>query len=439
MKNEMLSKTDYALSLLMPAILMVMTITHSAVYLYIVLGLALLRITKPLVILPVYFVASLSTEWFGLGTGISSGRYLSIILIVSLIIELFASNKKRTSHNNIILIILFIVYCLFSCLFSVTGNMGTFFVILQGLLILLLFSIRRNDDVSQLTNVFFYTATIVLLGVYVTIFTIGITQFMFTRMGAIDEIETNSNRIAMMMAQIGAIFGYTFFRERFKVKGILSLVLYFATVFVIFITGSRTGVIAVLAPLLIMFLIMQRVKARSIIISGIVLGAALYFSIGYIEEQDFAVMDRMSVQDVVESGGSDRAAAISVMWKHVFPSYPIFGVGLGGDNFNAVARNYGMDHPCHNIVFDSLCQLGIIGFLLFLYVVLFYYRETYRCIAKDKVGLSILGLFLLLTATFNGIGETVYLEKLFWNAVVICVVGNNYTIITTKAQKNGTV
>lgn len=438
MKNEGLSKIDYALSLLMPAILMVMSITHSAIYLYIVLGLALLRITKPIVILPVYFVASLSTEWFGLGTGVSSGRLLSVMLIVSLFIDVLVNKKRRKADNSTLLIIVFSLYCLFSSIFSVTGKMGAFFLILQGLLVLLLFTIRKNDDVSQLANVFFYTAIIVLIGVFVTIATIGLAQFMYARMGAMEEIETNSNRIAMMMAQIGAIFGFTFFREGFSVKGTLSIVLYLATLFVIFLTGSRTGLIAVLFSLFIMFLVMQRAKARSIVIFGFVLGITLYFAFGYMEEQNFAVMERFSLQNVVESGGSDRANAISVMWNEVFPEYPIFGVGLGGENFNEIAKNYGMDHPCHNIFFDSLCQLGIAGFILFFCVVFYFYRATYRCITKDDNDLAILGFFLILTATLNGIGETVYLEKLFWNAVVICVIDNSYIRINTKTQNNGT-
>ena len=439
MKNRGMTIVDFVLSLLMPALLMVMTLTHNEVYLYAVLGLALLRITKPLVIFPVYFVASLSNEWFGLGTGVSAGRYLSVILLLSLIIDLLSKRKKPSVQKELVVLFVFVLYCLFSCFISVTGSFDAFFIAFLGLMVVILFSLRNNNDVQQLFDVMFCTAIVVTVGMLVVISTIGIAQFTLSRMGEIDDIETNSNRIAMMMAQICAIHGTVFYLEGFKTKGILALISYIVTVFIVILTGSRTGLLASTLPLFIVFLLMHRIKTIRVFLYIIVFGVLFYFLSGIIEDLDLVVVDRLSVNDVVDSGGSDRMPAIKVMWKEVFPQYPILGVGLGGANFNAVARQYGIDHPCHNIFFDSLCQLGIIGFLIFLYIVTHYFKTTYRCIKRTNNELCFLGFFLLLTATINGIGETVYIEKIYWNAIALCVIGIGNATSFSKLIEDGKI
>ena len=432
MSNSTMSKMDILLSLLMPVLLIMMTLTHSAVYLYVVIGISLLRIKKPLVIFPVYFVASLSTEWFGLGTGASSGRFLSIIMILSLLVEMKEKGNYSKFNNKTFLLLLFLVYCFISSLLSVTGSFDAFFLILQGILILLLFSIRINDDVDVLKFLLFYTAIIVLVGVLVVILTIGLAEFTIARMGQMDEIETNSNRIAMMMAQICSIFMACFSYEGFK--GVISLLLYIVSLFVVFLTGSRTGLLACIIPFLILYFMIHRVKIIYFVLSTIVLVAVFYFVFYLIDEQNYTVMDRMSIDEIIYSGGSDRLPAIKLMWQQIFPQYPMFGVGLGGANFNAVALRYGMDHPCHNIFFDSLCQLGIVGFVIFFFIPFDIFNTTYRSIKRYKNELCIIGLSTLLTATLNGIGETVYLEKLFWNTMVLCVIGNGFAKSNSHVQ-----
>ena len=171
---------------------------------------------------------------------------------------------------------------------------------------------------------------------------------------------------------------------------------------------------------------------------GVGVGVGVGFGVFWISWDAFDLVE-ISSFGVVDSGGSDRMPAIKVMWKEVFPQYPILGVGLGGANFNAVARQYGIDHPCHNIFFDSLCQLGIIGFLIFLYIVIHYFKTTYRCIKRTNNELCFLGFFLLLTATINGIGETVYIEKIYWNAIALCVIGIGNATSFSKLIEDGKI
>ena len=65
------------ISLLIVLSLMMMTNTHNIIFFYITICGCLIFANKPKVVIPAYFVASLSTSYFALGPGLSAGRFLS--------------------------------------------------------------------------------------------------------------------------------------------------------------------------------------------------------------------------------------------------------------------------------------------------------------------------------------------------------------------------
>lgn len=443
MKQKKKLSFDIIFTLLLVALLMIMSISHSIVYLYAVLALSIIRIHKPLVIFPVYFVASLSTEWFGLGTGISAGRILSIVMIMSLIIEQVIKGSGYRIKKESRYIVSFIVICFFSCILSVTGSFTPFFLILQSLVILFLFSLRNHIDAHHLYFAIYCSSIIVIIGMLFVIFSIGLAAFSSYRMGQIDEIDTNSNRIAMMAAQIGAVFVADFLRKGFERTGILSFICLLFSIFIIVLSGSRSGLIAIGASFVLVLLLIGGKKAKKYVIPILAITCVTYFFLDWFESLDLYGLNRVSAQELFDSSGEERWKAIKIMWNNVFPQYPIFGVGLGGANFNSVVIQYGMDHPCHNIFFDSLCQLGIIGFAFFLAVVIPIFIKTYRTIRNANKNtdstLCTLGYALLIAAIFNGIGETVYLEKLFWNAITVCMIGVYMYQSTQLSLSNGKI
>ncbi len=414
------------IALLMPALLMAMTVTHDIVYLYLIFALCIIRINKPLVILPVYFVSSLSTGWFAIQEGMSAGRYLSVFMIFSLLVDLLAS-KHYKYLGDVVLHVVFIFYCLVSTWLSVTGNMDPFFLMLQSLVVLLLFELRKNDDAGYLFDVFIYTGIIVIIGVAMVVFSEGLGAFAIYRLGFNTDIDTNSNRIAMMMAQIGTIMSLGALKKGgVSLTGIFSIAGLLLCAFIIVLTGSRTGLLALVGSFLTVLITTGSRSIKKYFIPVLFLALAVYFALDWLSSMDIVGFSRMSAQDVSDTGGTGRMDAIRIMVKYIFPQYPIFGVGLGGGNFVVLSLQFGMDHPCHNIIFDSLCQLGIVGFTLLLLIVIRVYKRTYHHVRLDNNNLiSLLGFALLLTATINGIGETIYLEKIFWNAITLCVIGDN--------------
>ena len=439
MKRIFISRLDNIVSLLMPALLVTMTITHSVVYFYLIIALALIRINKPFVILPVYFISSLSTGWFAIEEGLSAGRYLSILLMASLLIDMMIKKRINNSSGDIILVVLFLVYCFVSSALSLTGEFDAFFMMLQSLGILLLFMLRINNDADNLFDRLFYSAIIVIIGISIKAFSEGLDALVDMRYGGDMADGVNANRIAMMLAQLGAIFGVSTLLQGLKFRGVISILGLLIVGFITVLTGSRTGLIAVIFPFLLLVFMFSKRKMKQFFLPLLVLSIVFAFAYNWIVGQDLAVLERLSVQDVVDTGGADRMRAIRIMMKNVWPDYPLFGVGLGGGNFVAAATQYGMKHPCHNIFFDSLCQLGLVGFMLFFVIVFRIFRKTYAYSKEDNNILSLLGFSLLLAGIMNGIGETVYVEKLFWNAISICVIGNSSSSSLKRLLSNGKI
>ena len=425
--------------------LMLMTIFPSPIWFYAIIASSVLFLGSPLVIFPVFFVASLSNTYFGLSHFFASsgdmsvGRFTSLIFIISILISLL-SNSKKINANIIILTVLFIIYCFFSCCISITGSFSPFIVIIQSLLVLLLFPRLNNIDLKRLLMLIWISSLIVVLGIWLYIIRGGVEMLLYDRFSR--DGDVNSNRIAMMCVQVGTALIVPFIISKKKSFKIISIVSYVMTLILVFFTGSRTGLIAIIVAPVILFLIMhhtgyssekQTKKNNILLLFFFALG--LFIIISQLGSLDSKVLSRFSFQEVEETGGAGRMGAIEVMWKEIFPKYPIFGVGLSGDNFVAASLKYGVTHPCHNIIFDSLCQLGVVGFLIMLSLILLIVHNSMFSIRKKNNMLMALPLILFFSSVINGLGETIYVEKFFWNNLALCIVfGVNF-----NKQINGTI
>lgn len=415
-------KYDTFIALLMPIMLLTMTVTHNSIFLYAIIGLCLLHIIKPIVIFPVYFIASLSSAYFAIGEGVSVGRFLSLIMIISLVVDLTIKGVNHKSDWCLPVLLLFAVYCFLSALLSVTGSLIPFILLIQGLIVLLLLPKIKGLNIQYLCSLLFFSCFIALIGVWIQIVSVGFEQLMYERYHGV-EGETNSNRIAMMVMQLGLVVVSPFIaHEKNKMIRLSSILGYILSVVIILFTGSRASLIASLGAFIITFIKISHQNIRKYIIPILIITIIAYIIFKQVSHIDSKVFDRFSLESLENSGGSDRWPAIKIFIHYIFPIYPLFGVGLGGENFNVVASHYGMNHPCHNIFFDSLAQLGLFGIFIFMYLSFNIFNKTWRSLNSSPYQFPfIIALILVLGAVINGIGETVYLEKWFWNALSLCL------------------
>ena len=143
------------------------------------------------------------------------------------------------------------------------------------------------------------------------------------------------------------------------------------------------------------------------------------------------IRDRMNLTQVISSGGTLRLPRILAEIKYVIPKYPFFGVGPSSINETEALAKYTLDPfsslSSHNFIFSALTQVGIIGFLAYMWFYVAIINETISKIRSFEI--FIIPLMLILTGLFNGVGEIMYTERIFWNALSIaCLCLTTYSV-----------
>ena len=185
----------------------------------------------------------------------------------------------------------------------------------------------------------------------------------------------------------------------------------FLAVYAIFLSGSRGGLLAVLVTIIAFAVIYPKKRINKILIlAGMLLSVFILWHVIKPFLSD-TVVDRMSIDAVIETGGTHRAEIWASMIDEIKNSSWEFLLG----------RGIGVLHPikiagkevlvvAHNHMIQVLYDQGIIGVISFLILVL---CCVFRCIEKRKcVVIALLGMLAIsLSLSFNPS------VKFFWNMI----------------------
>lgn len=173
-------------------------------------------------------------------------------------------------------------------------------------------------------------------------------------------------------------------------------------------TGSRTGLTTLAVVALAIFFASVRKEGFSAF-KGVIIGTitlvTLYFIVKkYLPQNTF---DRLFEFDTYE-GGSER----DILWENALELYkkglnPIFGAGWG-----AYFGYNGIYKAVHNTYIGMLCDVGIIGFLLFFVPII-------NAIWKLWKKLNILPICFFITAAVPAFFIEAINKRYFWNAVIL--------------------
>lgn len=420
LRNKAISFDDI-MALVIVILLIMMTRTHQAVYFYCAMGCCLLRISKPLVLIPGYMMSSLSTSYFAVSEGMGAGRYMSMLLILSFFISA-AYHKEDVKNDNYLGIILVLIFsCFFSALIGPTQDYNTPIQMAMNLMILLFIQRMEHVDLSRL--IAHLVIAFALLAISIFVEAMNNSAFLLEQryqgVGADDDAGVNSNRMAIMLEQCGAMCIACFMYYKNYIVKVFLLACVFACIFVIIATGSRTGLISLLAAIAFSIIIIGGVNKRKIVIPFLCLLVFAYFLVVYLSSVNSPVLERFTFSSVEETGGSGRQEGSYIIMTKFFPDHFFFGSGIGGANMLYYSRQYGFDSLCHNIVYDPLSQLGILIYCLFLSFLIPAYKRIYRFVIANP-SVSVFG-GLIVAITINGIGETIFFEKYFWNDLALCL------------------
>lgn len=407
--NQDIRLFDLIYSVALLALLVLMAYRSDVAFLYIILMLTMPVIHKPHVIFPLYYVSTLSssTSLFAVADGVTASRIFSIVLMLSMLIYLFNSKKSPFSAKNTLYVFSLILYLLFSCLISVSGSFDPFFGMLQNLLVLYFLQQLKGVNLSQLG------ISLVLGCVILTLFVVYSAYkgdaFSFEKRFT-DEGEMNANRIAMLLCQTTSILlAASIVIKNFWVR-IMLWAVSIASILVIIATGSRTALASVvLTPVVLIFFI-QRKHFGKLLIGFVVIGIIAYFTYNFVLENT-AFGARYDVEALQDSA---RFPSQKIIITKLIPQYFIFGCGPGGVNTMAAGKPYGLQFPAHNFFIDPFCQLGIVGFLLFMIFIFGIFKKCFDL--PESYYKSVLLLFMApaICAIFNGLGEMIFYEKFFW-------------------------
>lgn len=198
------------------------------------------------------------------------------------------------------------------------------------------------------------------------------------------------------------------FESRFR---IIYVIVVFMSFYAIMRSGSRGGALAVIVTIIAFSLIYpEKIKTKMTVLAcflGFMVVAWLVFSPMLSEN----IIERMTVEAVVESKGTNRADIWASMINEIKNSSweVIFGRGIEAKHTVFLAgKEYA--EVAHNHILQVMYDQGIIGLIVFIFLISSCFM---RCIRKRKyISIAIIGMLALsISLTFNPS------TKAFWNLI----------------------
>lgn len=189
-------------------------------------------------------------------------------------------------------------------------------------------------------------------------------------------------------------------------------------------TGSRTGLTTLAIVALAIFFAAVRKKGFSAwkgVIFGVFALVALYYVVkAYLPQNTF---DRLFEFDTYE-GGSER----DILWKNALELYkkglnPIFGAGWGAYfGYNGIYKSV------HNTYLGMLCDVGILGFLLFFIPII---NAVWQLWKKR----AILPICFFVTVAVPAFFIESINKRYFWNPVILLFLYYECSKLENKAEQ----
>lgn len=209
-------------------------------------------------------------------------------------------------------------------------------------------------------------------------------------------------------------------RILFKLCGVLELCLY---VYVVFLTGSRGGLISILSAIGIYIITFSKDK-KKYIAAKIICFVFVFIAINVIlDNLPKELRVRFSFDNVAASGGSGRTE----LWKNAIDMFKnanvftkLFGFGTGTARYDMLHLGYSKVSVVHNIFLETLVELGIIGVIIYSVAIISFTKKAFQC--KDKFALSVIACMIVLS-----LSTSIYAFKPYFNIMLFILMHKNET------------
>jgi len=372
---------------------------------------------------------------------LSSQILINFSVIVIDLLFLFSLIKEKNSHifkdNLSILLFLFWILILISFLFSI--NFGNSFPRSFGFLRFILFIFAISYYLSFKEFKYFKFVLIIWLIVFIFISSDLIGEYIFGKdiFGNVSYMPGRLSGVMGKELKIGNYYlGFYFFSIAaiatiFKKKKLLIASIIIFTI-VAFLIGERSNFLRILFGLIIFLFLWDEFKIKHKIYISIALICFISLTIFYTEKMRSRYYD-IFVKNIVKNGisnymhTSQYGAHYSTGIK-IFKNYPITGSGLKNFYFECLNKKYEdkkfsfyaqrcTTHP-HQFHIEILSQVGIFGYLTFLYIFIYFLGRGLILYNKNKNILHLSCLIFIFVSIFipvpTGSFFTTYGATIFW-------------------------
>jgi O-antigen ligase len=332
----------------------------------------------------------------------------SVVKLVTLFFIFFSLHRYFTSPIKVYPFIRYIFYYIFFAMISVAWSIGiettlfSSYGTLFPTLIVTVFLFNGIDKKEQIVNIFkSYSIGSVIISLYALY--LYFTEFRFLQYGnaRVTVLGQDQNELSFLLTFgiICLLYLFQFEKISRKLK-LIMLSCIFLMIFVILTTGSRTGFIILLFTGLV-FAVINFKGSKIFVLIPIVTGLSIYLFLN-LPEVIYSRLIETSSQ--IESGDFTNRERIWEMGFNAFIDSGRLLFGTGHDTFRILMNNsYGWLTAGHNTYLITLIELGLIGFILYMRILLYLARKVWILIRRDSLFFSLLLVPLLISMLTLGL------------------------------------
>jgi len=367
-----------------------------------------------------YLFVTASVYYITLFPGISLYRAFALITLFSFLFRVFSKRKISLKRQALFWSILIVVITLLSVLLSISpqASIIEFLSLLVNIIIFIIIISVPSDNYYSELELFIFASLELILFLGITIYNKGLYIDM-SRLSISEEV--NPNMFAIGIAQIlpFLLSSYFLIQNKSLIKKIIIVLGIFVGVVLLVFSGSRSSILGMVVGInLILYLCNKndRLKRWLVIIGFDSLLVFLIFAIQFFNPSLF---QRFSIESIFQSHFTYRSDIWVYILQDIIPQHFWFGTGIGGRSVEQALASIGVpgiyQKPAHNILIDTLAQLGVFGLTLFSIFYAITLWKGAKNLSRNPFIIPFYSIFI--TSLVIGTGETVYFNKLFWISI----------------------
>ena len=346
---------------------------------------------------------------------ISPLRIVGLLAMGLALIDILMQKTVRLDYR-IIYVALWLIYGLITYLWAIDEIrwQSYYSIYLNNALMFVLFSMvsytKHEAEVLKKSMVFGVGVLLLYLTFIPNAVIYSAYQNRLTLNAGEDGLDQNY-LAALMLISFGIVFYNLCNTKQKKMRKIISIIFCLAIAYYILLTGSRSGLIAVLLIVLLSINTSWKTRLSIGIPVLLIVLVVLPFVVQYIPEE---LLDRFSLKAL--TGQEAESGTRLLIWGQALTSLKnlkwVFGYGVGASQ-SVIGNILGMgkDMAIHNHYIASLVEVGFCGSILLTLPVIKMIKKTLK---QDKsVATSFFGILLM--AFFIDVLTT----KFFWSAMIL--------------------